>query len=68
MKKTDPEQQVLDNKREIDQERARSARETIVTKWKTEDLNIHLAETFNKMKKYKNENIGFGKVNVYIFY
>lgn len=63
MKKTDDEQQVLDNKKEMDRDRASSAKETLLSKLRVKDLNLKVIETFNKMKTFKREKIAFGKVN-----
>lgn len=62
MKKTDDEQQVLDNKKEMDKEKQDSTREGLLTKMKLKQFDIKLGETFNNMQNFRRIQTAFGKV------
>jgi hypothetical protein len=62
LKKTEDEQAIFDNKKEMDKERASSAKETLISKLKVKDLEVKVIETFNNMKNFRKEKIAFGKV------
>ncbi len=57
-----------DNKKEMDRERASSAKETLIDKLKVKNLNLNVTECFNNMKNFRKEKISFGKVIIYISY
>lgn len=65
MKKTEDEQAVLDNKKEMDKERASSAKETLISKLKVKNLDLKVIETFNQMQNFGRSKIAFGKVFVF---
>jgi len=46
----------------MDKERASSAKETLISKLKVKNLDLKVIETFNQMKNFRREKIGFGKV------
>lgn len=66
MKKTEDEQAVLDNKKDMDRERASSARDTLMSKLKVKNLDLKVIETFNNMKNFGKTKIAFGKVSIII--
>lgn len=63
MKKTDKEQEVLDNKKELYRDRITSAKENLIEKMKVKNLDEHVNDTFKHMQNFRKEKIGFGKVN-----
>ena len=63
MKKTDKEQEVLDNKKEIVKDRITSAKENLIEKMKVKNLNENPLDTFIKMKNFRKEKVSFGKVS-----
>jgi len=62
LKKTEEEQAALDNKKDLDRERAKSAKETLISKLKVKNLDLKVIETFNNMKNFGKSKIAFGKV------
>lgn len=62
MKKTDDEQQVLDNKKEMDKEKQDSTREELLTKMKLKQFDLKVGETFNNMQNFRRIHTAFGKV------
>jgi len=68
LKKTEDEQAVLDNKKDMERERASSAKETLLSKLKVKNLDLKVIETYNKMKIFGETKIAFGKVFIIIFH